>query len=59
MCCGWDHPRVFTEMMYMAKRCHPDKFEDLDVEKEGNEIFERFYGLDGLWTEFATNIGFI
>ena len=59
MCCGWDHPRVFTEMMYMAKRCHPDKFEDLDLEAEGNEIFERFYGVDGLWTEFATNIGFI
>ena len=59
MCSGWDHPRVFTEMLYMAKRSHPDKFEDLDVEKEGNEIFERFYGVDGLWTEFATNIGFI
>jgi iron complex transport system substrate-binding protein len=54
-----DQPRVFTEILIMAKLFHPDKFEDLDVEKEGNEIFERFYHVDGLWTELGTELGFI
>ena len=36
---------------YLAKLFHPDKFEDLDVEKESNEIFERFYGVKGFYTK--------
>ena len=56
---GWDHPRVFTETVYMAKLFHPEEFEDLDVEKEGNEIFERFYHIDGLWTELGTELGYL
>ena len=50
--------RVMTGGMYMAKIFYPDKFEDLDLEKEGNEIFERFFGVDGLWTEMADNLGY-
>ena len=56
---GPDPPRVIIETFLMAKHFHPDKFEHLDVEKEGNEIFERFYGADGLWTELGTELGFI
>ena len=56
---GADHPRVIIEAMIMAKLFHPDKFEDLNVEKEGNELFERFYGVEGLWTEIGGNLGFI
>ena len=56
---GADHPRVITETLYAAKLFHPDKFKDLDVEKEGNELFKRFYGVDGLWTELGTELGFI
>ena len=56
---GAQPPRVIIETMHMAKLFHPDKFEDLDVEKEGNELFERFYGVDGLWTEIGGNLGFI
>jgi iron complex transport system substrate-binding protein len=36
---------------YLAKLFHPDKFEDLDVEEESNEIFERFYGVEGFYTK--------
>ena len=36
---------------YLAKLFHPDKFEDLDVEKESNEIFERFYGVTDFYTK--------
>jgi ABC-type Fe3+-hydroxamate transport system substrate-binding protein len=56
---GAQPPRVIIETMHMAKLFHPDEFENLDVEKEGNEIFERFYGVDGLWTEIGGNLGFI
>ena len=38
---------------YLAKLFYPDKFEDLDVEEEGNEIFEHLYGVDGLYTILA------
>ena len=59
LCRGWDYPRVLTETVYMAKLFHPEEFEDLDLEVEGNEIFERFYHVDGLWTELGTELGFI
>ena len=49
---GADPPRVITETMIMAKLFHPDKFKDLDLWKDGDELFERFYGVEGLWTEF-------
>jgi iron complex transport system substrate-binding protein len=54
-----DHPRVITEIFIMAKLFYPDKFNDLVLEKEGNEIFKRFYGVDGLWTELGTKCGYI
>ena len=50
--------RVMTGTMYMAKIFYPDKFKDLDLEKEGNEIFKRFFGVDGLWSEMADNLGY-
>ena len=56
---GADHPRVIIETLYMAKLLYPEKFEDLDLEEVGNELFERFYGVDGLWTEIGGNLGFI
>jgi len=47
---GWDPATGVAETFYMAKLFHPEKFKDLDVEKEGNEILKRFYGADGLYT---------
>ena len=54
-----DCPRPLTEIFIMAKLFHSDKFEDLDLEAEGNEIFKRFYGVDGYWTELGTKCGYI
>ena len=51
--CGWDPATGLTETFYFAKLFHPEKFMDLDVEKEGNDIFKRFYGVDGLYTEMS------
>jgi iron complex transport system substrate-binding protein len=58
-CCCWEPTqRIITNSMYMAKMFYPDKFKDLDVEKEGNEVFERFFGIAGLWTEMADELGY-
>ena len=58
-CSMWEViQRVITNTMYMAKIFYPDEFKDLDLEKEGNEVFERFYGDDGLWTEMADDLGY-
>ena len=58
-CYCWEPiQRMITNAMYMAKIFYPDEFKDLDVEKEGNEVFERFYGVDGLWTEMADGPAF-
>jgi len=55
---GWDPATGLTETFYMAKIFHPEKFKDLDVEKENNEILERFYGADGLYTWLLENYDF-
>jgi len=51
--------RFIPETMYLAKLFHPDKFKDLDLEKEGNEIFKRFYGVDGLYTWLVDETGYL
>ena len=45
--------RIIANTLYLAKLFYPDKFEDLDLEKEGNEIFEAFLRVDGLFSEHA------
>ena len=51
--------RIIVGMMYLAKIFYPDEFKDLDLEKEGNELFVAFYDDDGLYTEFADNLGYL
>jgi len=48
---GWDPATGLTECFYFAKLFHSDKFKDLNEEEEGNEILEKFYGVDGLYTK--------
>ena len=52
-CCGAPHDRNLVATLYLAKVLHPDKFKDLNVEEEGNEIYKRFLGVDGLFSEYA------
>ncbi len=52
---GWDPATGLAECFYLAKLFHPDEFEDLDVEAEGNAILERFYGVEGLYTWMLEN----
>jgi iron complex transport system substrate-binding protein len=50
---GRPQDRNLVATMHLAKLFHPEEFEDLDVEEEGNEIYEKFLGVDGLFTEYA------
>lgn len=52
-CRGTPPDRNLLNMIYMAKLLHPEEFKDLDLEKEGNEIFKAFLGVDGVFTEYA------
>ena len=52
-CRGRPPDRSLLNMIYMAKVLHPELFGDLDLEAEGNEIFEAFLGVDGVFTEYA------
>jgi ABC-type Fe3+-hydroxamate transport system substrate-binding protein len=51
--------RIIVGMLYMAKIFYPGELKDLDLEKEGNELFKAFYGDDGLYTEFADDLGYL
>ncbi|MCX8126706.1 MAG: ABC transporter substrate-binding protein, partial [Dehalococcoidia bacterium] len=59
MSSGWHYDRVLTETTYMAKLMHPGLFKDIDAKKEGDEIFQKFYGVPGLWTDYGNFEGWI
>jgi iron complex transport system substrate-binding protein len=50
---GGNHPRALIEAFYLAKLFHPEKFEELDMDKRGNEIIKMFFGVGGLYTKLA------
>jgi iron complex transport system substrate-binding protein len=52
-CRGRPPDRSLFNMIYMAKVLYPEEFEDVDLEAEGNEIFEAFLGVDGVFTEYS------
>ncbi|NPV63490.1 MAG: ABC transporter substrate-binding protein [Methanotrichaceae archaeon] len=54
---GWDPATGLCECLYMAKLFYPEKFEDLDVEAECNEVLEEFYGVSGLYDWMLENCG--
>ena len=58
-CRGTPAHRHLANVLYYAKLFYPEKFKDLDLEKEGNEIFERLIGVDGLYTWHADNTGYL
>ncbi|RLG34776.1 hypothetical protein DRN97_01585 [Methanosarcinales archaeon] len=47
----WDLIQMPVETYYMAKLLHPDRFQDLDVEKEANRMFKEVYGVDDLYNK--------
>ncbi|MBD3296097.1 MAG: ABC transporter substrate-binding protein [Candidatus Omnitrophica bacterium] len=55
-CNWWPHQRAIAQIFQMAKIFHPQKFEKLDVVKEGDEVFKRFYGEDGLYSRLVSDL---
>jgi iron complex transport system substrate-binding protein len=55
-CNWWPHQRAIAQVFQMAKIFYPDKFKGLDVEREGNEVFKKFYGQDGQYSRMARNL---
>ncbi len=53
---GWDIATQAAEVLYIAKLLYPDKFIDLDVEQNGNEILEKFYNINGLYTDMSQKV---
>ena len=50
---GRPHDKNLLNVFYMAKILYPDKFADIDLEKEGNEIMKAFLRVDGVFTDYA------
>ena len=42
----WDPAEVLLETLYLASLLYPEKFGQINLEKEGNEIFKKFYGME-------------
>jgi len=55
---GWDPAGIVINVMQCAKAFHPNKFKDLNVEVEANEIFKFVYGVDGLYSRLKRDYGF-
>ncbi len=49
----WDPAEVLVETLYLAKLFYPEKFFQLDLEKEGNAIFKKFYRVDDAFTTLS------
>ena len=54
----WDPAGVLAETLYLAGIFHPEKFGRLDIEKEGNEIFEMFYRREKVFSVLLEKLGF-
>ncbi len=58
-CRGRPFDRNLLNMMYMAKMMHPEEFSELDLEAEGNRVYEEILGVDGVFTELAEHWYFL
>jgi iron complex transport system substrate-binding protein len=54
----WDPAGVLVETLYLARLFHPDKFGRLDLEKEGNAIYEMFYKKKGVFSDLMRVLSF-
>jgi iron complex transport system substrate-binding protein len=54
-----DCPRSLIEVLTMANTFYPNEFNGVDIETTGNEIFERFYSVEGYWTELGNKLDLI
>ena len=41
----WDPAQVLIETMYLASTFYPARFGSFDLEKDGNDVYRKFYGV--------------
>jgi iron complex transport system substrate-binding protein len=49
----WDMGEVLVETLYLAKLFYPDKLAGVQIDKEGNKIFKKIYGVDSLYSSLS------
>lgn len=54
----WDPASVLVETIYLAKLLHPGRFVGVDIEREGNAVFRKFYGIEDTFTKLAKALDF-
>jgi iron complex transport system substrate-binding protein len=42
----WDPALVLVETLTLGKLFHPQRFQDIDIRREGNAVFKTFYGIE-------------
>lgn len=52
----WDPALVLVETLYLARMFHPGAMGPLDLEKEANTIFKKYYGIDGAFTALCRTL---
>jgi iron complex transport system substrate-binding protein len=53
----WDPALVLIETLYLGRLFYPERFRGFDLEREGNEIFEKFYGIRGGFSSLSRVLG--
>lgn len=54
----WDPACVLAETLYLATLFHPEKFAGVDIEAEGNAVFQEFYGIKNAFTALTKALDF-
>ncbi len=52
----WDPALVLVETIYLAHLFHPDAIGPLDLDKEADAIFKKYYGVDGAFTALCRTL---
>ncbi len=52
----WDPALVLVETLYLARLFHPEATGAVDLEKEANAIFKKYYGVDGAYTALCRTL---
>lgn len=53
----WDPAGVLAETLFLARLFHPEKFGRLDIEAEGNAIYEKFYREKDIFSKMIRVLG--
>jgi iron complex transport system substrate-binding protein len=53
----WDPALVLVETLALAKLFHPQRFPNIDLQREGNSVFKYFYGVEAGFDRLCRLLG--